>query len=241
MTGNALEIVSQVVQAEMGPNFHTEALKAQAVAAYTVIKNYNASGRYPLFYPKPASEKVVSAVESVLGEAVYYGGDYALTTFYAVSAGVTTAAENYWGYPYSYLVSVDSYVDEAYPTFEVTVSKSARDIQEMVFDAFDIDLFLFPYEDWFTVLSYTDGPYVGNVQVGDTMMTAYQLRSNALKFLRSTAFEVYYNGNEDEFVFTTYGYGHGVGMSQVGADYYAKQGWDYIMILQHYYPGTGVS
>ena len=53
--------------------------------------------------------------------------------------------------------------------------------------------------------------------------------------INSAAFEVEYDG---QFTFTTYGYGHGVGMSQQGADYYAMQGWDYEEILTHYYTGT---
>lgn len=44
----------------------------------------------------------------------------------------------------------------------------------------------------------------------------------------------------DSFQFTTYGYGHGVGMSQTGANLYAAKGWDYVDILTHYYPGTTV-
>ena len=56
--------------------------------------------------------------------------------------------------------------------------------------------------------------------------------------LRSAAFEVVCDG--DSFQFTTYGYGHGVGMSQTGANLYAAKGWDYVDILTHYYPGTTV-
>ena len=69
--------------------------------------------------------------------------------------------------------------------------------------------------------------------------TGRKLRESIFS-LRSTAFEVDYDPDGDQFLFTTYGYGHGVGMSQVGAGYYAKQGWDYVEILEHYYSGAVV-
>ena len=55
--------------------------------------------------------------------------------------------------------------------------------------------------------------------------------------LRSSAYTIEYNAVEDTFTFTVRGYGHGVGMSQVGADAYANNGWDYEKILKHYYTG----
>lgn len=65
------------------------------------------------------------------------------------------------------------------------------------------------------------------------------MRENLLEAkINSAAFEVDYA--DGVFTFTTYGYGHGVGMSQQGADYYAMQGWDYVDILTHYYTGTTV-
>ena len=84
------------------------------------------------------------------------------------------------------------------------------------------------------------GRYVDVIYVGDKKTTGRAVREQALG-LRSAAFEIDYDADSDEFTFTTYGYDHGVGMSQTGANLYAnEEGWDYIEILEHYYPGCRV-
>ena len=93
--------------------------------------------------------------------------------------------------------------------------------------------------DWLEITSRTDGKYVGTVRVGDTVTTGRKIRENILG-LRSHAFDISYDEGSRSFTVTTYGYGHGVGMSQTGSMLYAQQGWDYVQILNHYYPGTVV-
>ena len=109
-----------------------------------------------------------------------------------------------------------------------------------------------PVEDWFTVESYTSGGYNDEMTVGgyDTVqksgssafrtgatITGRILRENVLN-LRSACFTWEESGNH--IVFTTKGYGHGVGMSQWGAIEMAKQGYSYVEILEYYYPGASV-
>ena len=65
-------------------------------------------------------------------------------------------------------------------------------------------------------------------------------RVGAANVLRSSAYKVVYSATEDKFVFTVKGYGHGVGMSQTGANAYAKNGWNYEKILKHYYTGISI-
>jgi SrtB family sortase len=244
VTGDALDIVSRIVQNEIGSGFHTEAIKAQAVAAYTFISFYNQSGSAPSVILAPsAGSKVTSAVESVLGEAVYYRGNIALTTYYATSAGQTASSRDVWGTAYSYLVSVDSPVDENVKTFKATKTFSYDQMRDIIDDTLGISPDGEP-EDWFEILGHLDGGYVGNVRVcgetetsGGRRITGRYLRESVFG-LRSSCFEIEFDG--DDFIFTTYGYGHGVGMSQNGANGYANEGLSYDEILTHYYPGTEV-
>ena len=86
----------------------------------------------------------------------------------------------------------------------------------------------------FSVRSRTDSGRADVVQVGEVTATGRAVRT-ALG-LRSTNFTIAYQG--EEAVLTTVGYGHGVGMSQVGANAMAAQGSSYREILQHYYTGV---
>ena len=84
--------------------------------------------------------------------------------------------------------------------------------------------------------SYTDSS--GN----SVKITGRVFREKIMGFsLRSSSFDIAYDPGTDMFTFTTYGYGHGVGMSQTGSMLYARQGWTYVQILNHYYPGTTVA
>ncbi len=234
VTGNVFDIVSQVVQNEMG-SFHQEALKAQAVAAYSFILHENNAGRTPSLRLKAATSAVEKATKAVLGEYLAYNGKAAFTPFYATSAGATNSSADVWGGSYPYLVSVDSSVDENAKNFEVQKTISVDKVRDLLEDYFDdIELSDDP-DDWFEVLSYTDGGYNKKMRAGDKTTTGRILRESVLS-LRSAAFEWECDG--EDFVFTTYGYGHGVGMSQTGANEYAKDGWTYDEILDHYYPGT---
>ena len=85
--------------------------------------------------------------------------------------------------------------------------------------------------------------YVTSIRVGTATTTGRNLRENVLnnvngKTLRSAAFDISYDAGSEAFTFTVYGYGHGCGMSQMGAWGYAANGWGYADILAHYYPGT---
>ena len=234
VTGSVYDIVSQVVQNEMG-SFHEEALKAQAVAAYSYILHENNAGRTPNMRLSAPTTKVEKATREVLGEALYYKGKVAFTPFYATSAGATNSSADVWGGSYPYLVSVDSSVDENARNFEYQKTISVEKVRDLLEDYFSgIELQDDP-EEWFEVLSYTDGGYNKKMKAGNKSTTGRVLRESVLS-LRSAAFDWECDG--EDFVFTTYGYGHGVGMSQTGANEYAKDGWTYDEILDHYYPGT---
>ena len=239
-TGSASEIVQQVVMAEMGSSFNDEAIKAQAVAAYSYILHQNRGGTIPALGVKAPNDRMKKLVDSVIGEAVYYNGSLAFTPFYATSAGITVSSEDTWGGSYPYLVSVDSSVDEQAGGYERTVTMSTSKVAERIKKILKEDIYDYSDdpEDWIEILSYSKGgKYVRKVRIGKDEVSGRYMRENVFG-LRSAAFEVVCDG--DSFQFTTYGYGHGVGMSQTGANLYAAKGWDYVDILTHYYPGTTV-
>lgn len=245
--GDALDIVARIVQNEIGSSYHEEAIKAQAVAAYTFVAHANSRGNSAsVVLASKADSKVIRIVQEVLGEAIYYGGSLAFTPYHATSSGSTTTSQSVWGGSYPYLVAVDSSVDEEARNFRVEKTMSADTVSDILSSKLGIDTYGDP-EDWFEIISYEPGDYVGRMRIcGETKsqntgntLTGRLVRESVFH-LRSANFTIDYNSNRDEFTFTTYGYGHGVGMSQTGANFYAKQGWSYTDILGHYYPGTSV-
>lgn len=245
-TGDALEIVSKVVQNEVGSGFHEEAIKAQAVAAYTFIAQSNAEGGAPtVYFSDDISPNVQAAVEAVMGEAILYKGKLAFTPYHATSASSTTSSASVWGGKYAYLVAVESPADKKVKGYKTKVTYSSDEVAERISSKLGIEVSGDP-ESWLEILSYTDGGYVDEMAVaGNTTsatgaaLTGRLLRESVLG-LRSACFDISYEADTDTFIFITYGYGHGVGMSQNGANAYAADGWDYIEILEHYYPGTTV-
>lgn len=237
--GSAQNIVGRVVEAEMGASFREEALKAQAVAAYTYIRYNNQKGTIPSLPAKSSvSAKVEDAVEQVIGEALYYQGEYINATYCASNAGNSVDSENVWGGYLPYLRSVESPGDTTLKAYGAVKRFSEEEIAQYIEDNLDVD----PYDysdpdEWFEDEEYINGRYVDSIRVCGRRFSGREVREELMEFaLPSAAFEVEYD--DGEFIFTTYGYGHGVGMSQQGADYFAQRGWDYEEILTHYYTGV---
>ena len=236
VVGDTYEILCRVVQNEVGNSTEWESTKAMAVASYSYIKYYNDYlGRAPTLR--------LSSVEP--GDRV--NGQYANCTYFSISCGVTTTAQSVWGTTqYPYLVSVDSSIEEGYSYSWSPFSKDYTYTPEQMAERMNSALgtSLDPANDdpatWLEITSRTDGKYVGTVRVGNTTTTGRKIRESILG-LRSHAFDISYDADSRIFTVTTYGYGHGVGMSQTGSMLYARQGWTYVQILNHYYPGTTVA
>lgn len=250
VVGDTYEILCRVVQNEVGNSTEWESTKAMAVASYSYIKYYNDYlGRAPtlrLSSVEPG-DRVKACVKEVLGQAVYYNGQYANCTYFSISCGVTTTAQSVWGTTqYPYLVSVDSSIEEGYSYSWSPFSKDYTYTPEQMAERMNSALgtSLNPANDdpatWLEITSRTDGKYVGTVRVGNTTTTGRKIRESILG-LRSHAFDISYDADSRIFTVTSYGYGHGVGMSQTGSMLYARQGWTYVQILNHYYPGTTVA
>lgn len=238
------EYLCQTVEAEMGSSFHPEALKAQAIAAYSYIKYENARGVAVSLPQKTPSQKTKDAVSAVLGKAVYYNGKYAFTPYYASSAGWTNPSSEVWGGSYFYLTRVESIHDPSSNNKNVKAVFSVDKVRSGLEKFLGIDLEDSDPADWLNVISVSDSGYVLKVEVTDSSgkvhtITGRQVRENVLSYgIRSHSFTVTYEN--DAFTFITNGYGHGCGMSQIGANGYAQNGWNYVQILNHYYPGTSV-
>ena len=259
VSGSAVDIISQICAAEMGSSYEPEALKAQAIAAYCwMLCNGGASERYPVVPMKAANEKIVSAVTAVSGQAAYYNEKIAQLYYFAYSAGVTANCSDIWSSDFPYLRSIDSSVDKNNKDFQTLRTYKAKDIAQWILQSTGINLNdVSDKSQWFH-LTYADGgnsPYVKTLTLGnsstvykgtylrDTVFTPARVAAAGYingYVLKSGAYTINYNPDTDMFTFTVKGYGHGVGMSQYGANQYALKGWTYMQILQHYYPGITI-
>ena len=240
-TVNAYDLVCWIVNNEISESFSDEAIKAQAVAAYSYVKYHNVNGLTPsVLVKKNPSSRIKSLVSEVWGVCCYYNGSVAQTVYMASSSGYTADASHVWGGSVPYLKSVSCPFDADYdPNYGAVTRVSESKMRNMLESCLGISLSANPY-NWMKINSYVDGNYVYEVNIdGQTTISGRKMRENVFGYsLKSAAFDVYYDGNE--FVFTTYGYGHGVGMSQNGANILAKQGYSYSQILKYYFTGIEV-
>ncbi len=236
---DGFDIVCQIVNGEVGSSWSDEALKAQAVAAYTYLRYCEASGMTAKLAAKSGyGDKIKNAVKSVEGLICTYNGSVINAVFCASTAGCTADSQNVWGSSQPYLKSVNSKYDSTYdPNYGVTKVISKSDVKTKLENQ-GITLSNKP-SNWIKVLSNYNGKYVGNVSIdGKKTLTGAQICS--IMGLKSAAFTVKYS--DGSFTFTTYGYGHGVGMSQWGAHFYASiGGYKFDQILKHYYSGIKIS
>ena len=179
-------------------------------------------------------ERIRGAVDATEGEALSYQGEPVFAAFHSSSAGATEDCGAIWN-PQPYLVSVESPETAAdVPGFETEVRLTPEELRAAVSAAYpDIALPEDPAA-WLGEAGTDASGRVSSLAIGDQTVSGAEAR--ALFSLRSTAFTVSFA--DGEFVFTVRGSGHGVGMSQYGANVMAKNGASYAEILAHYYPGT---
>jgi len=239
--GDYMDIIPYIVEAEMGSGFESEALKAQAVAAYCWLINAGSKkGAAPGVPMKNPSQKAIDAARAVSGVQLKYGGEVAQTYYYAISAGYTANCKDVWFADLAYLRAVESPGCKNYSGYKTKVTYTASQMKKMIESTYDISLSGVNKSKWLSVKYDENGAYARSVSVGGKItVNGSSIREKLCDYeLRSTAFKVSYSKSTDKFTFTVYGYGHGIGMSQVGANYYAELGWNYEQILLHYYPGT---
>ncbi len=248
---SASDYIFCVVAAEMPALYHTEALKAQAVAAYTYAcykrernkdKSYDITTDYRTdqsFKTKAQAcedwgsnaqkyvEKTENAVKQVIGEKILYKGNTILSVYHAVSCGTTYAAEEVWGGEYPYLKSVPSAGDKLAANYLSEAVFTKAELKEKISDLAEEK----KSGTLISELKASKSGLVESLKVYGQEVSGSEIRS-ALN-LPSSNFE--YTLKNGKYTFYSYGYGHGVGMSQYGADYMAKNGYTYDKILMHYY------
>ncbi len=245
-----------VLAGEMPASFCDEALKAQAVACYSYTlwllenntdfdgktimtqQNYISTKQMKEKWGDDFSEnykKIAAAADSVTGQYLAFYEKPAMTLFHAISSGNTVSAEEIFGEEFFYLKSVPAPGDNLCSQFEETVSFTAEEFKK----AFENKGVVFSSDKpstWAKVKNKDENGYISKLTVGDKTFSRKQVRE--ILSLSGICFTA--TLENDCFVFTVHGKGHGVGMSQYSADYMARQGSTYEEILSHFYPGTNL-
>ena len=262
---SASDYIKGVVAAEIPMDYETEAIKAQAVAAHTYalrMRDIQKSGEdsslngadfsddpskyqayvsreeFDKMYGDKAEEywkKCSDAVDEVIGKVMLYEEQPIAAAFHSTSSGKTESAEVVWGNAFAYLVPVESAEDESAPGFQYEKKMTYAEVEEALKKAYPDIVLGGEKADLFKIEKTSDSGTVTEAKVGSMTLSGVQIRS-ALS-LRSADFTVSYQPDVDAYTFTTKGLGHGVGMSQNGANQMAASGKKYEEILKHYYTG----
>ena len=253
-----------VTAAEMPASFAEEALKAQAVAArtYTLYK-LTSGGNHgdtadictdstccQAYISQEAArsswgeqadaleEKIRTAVTDTDGEAILYGGVPILAVFHSSSAGLTRAAGQVWQNDLPYLQPVDSpEASASIPNYYSRVDFSPETIREKLLARIPAADLAGDQKTWLKNAVRDSAGSVETVEVGGVTVKGSTVR--AALGLRSACFE--WELQDGRFAFYVTGHGHGVGLSQYGANAMAEAGADYKTILTHYYTGVTVA
>ncbi|SDN12760.1 stage II sporulation protein D [Fictibacillus solisalsi] len=252
------DYVKGVVASEMPADFEMEALKAQALTARTYIarmlannKDVNLPGGaavtdsilYQVYKSddelkklwgsdyKKKMQKITKAVAETRGDILTYEGQPIFASFFSTSNGYTENSEDYWGTKYPYLKSVKSPWDKNTPKFsqkqEIPLSEVERKLGVGIKENGTIG----------NVTNRTEGNRIASITIGSKTFTGKDIREKL--GLRSSDFTLTKQGNK--VIADTKGFGHGVGMSQYGANGMAKDGKNYKEIVKYYYKGVAIT
>lgn len=243
---NMTDYLIGVVSSEMPASFNLEALKAQSVLARTYALKAKQTERkltdtvstqsyididqmknkwgnsFNTYY-----NKIKNAVENTNGEYLSYNGNYIEALYHSTNNGKTESSLDVFGNYYPYLISVSSEYDKNASSYLRTINMPLDTISNKLGLSLNNDSVI-------NILSYTDGGNIKEININGNNFSGKKVRE--LLGLRSTDFDISISDNNANI--TTRGYGHGVGMSQYGANGMANAGYNYKDILSHYYPGT---
>lgn len=248
-----------VVCAEMPASFEEEALKAQAIVArtytlYKIMNNKKVHNNADICdSPKCCQawfskedrmakwkdneremywNKIENAVETTKGKIITYEGKPINAFFHSNSGGNTEPPINVWGGSgYPYLKSVETAGEDGYSQYASKVEVSKNEFEQIIKKVHSDFQINFEESDCIKVEEYTEGKRVKSIKVGNLRLSGVEMR-NLFK-LKSANFKI--SIENDKIKFDVIGYGHGVGMSQTGADSLAKQGKNCDEIIHHFY------
>lgn len=252
------DYVVGVVAAEMPADFEMEALKAQALTARTyIVKQMLTQNTVGL--PEGADtadtelhqvyknetelrnlwktdyswkiKKIKDAVGQTAGQILTYDGEPITATFFSTSNGFTENSEDYWSNSFPYLRSVESPWDKSSPKFSDQKVFTIAEFESK------LGVKLENKKSVGTITERTAGQRVAKVKINSKELTGKEIREKL--GLKSSDFTWTVKG--DSIVINTKGYGHGVGMSQFGANGMAESGKNYQEIVKHYYKGVEIT
>ena len=249
----------------MPVNYELEALKAQAVVArtYTIFQITHSKGKHAeadicdnfaccqawiskedriAKWSESEAEanwkKIMNAVDSTQGKAITYEGNVIDAFFHSNSGGITETASNVWGgQNFPYLQSVETSGEDEYSQYNSEVEVTKNELINKLKEKYPEININFDEPDAIKILELTGSGRVKTVKFGNIQIAGTEART--LLGLKSTNFQV--KIENDTVKFTVIGYGHGVGMSQTGADSLAKQGRNFEEIIKHFYSGVEVT
>ncbi|MBR3362913.1 MAG: stage II sporulation protein D [Bacilli bacterium] len=246
------DYIKGVLAGEMPASFELEALKAQAVAArsYVLVQmKKNKNEKYDVVNTVDNQvyltddllkekwkddyslkmDKIQKAVNETSGEYLSYNNEVAEALFFSTSIGKTENSEDVFSSKVPYLRSVSSSWDESSPVFTDIIVLSLKDFYYKLGleynDILKID-----------VLEKTGTGRIKKIKINNSEFAGRDVVKKLS--LRSNYFEI--SKDKENISIKTKGYGHGVGMSQYGAQGMAKEGYTYDKILKHYYVGTEI-
>ena len=251
-----------VVSAEMPADFELEALKAQAIVArtYTIYKINNKKhensdicddstccqawvskedrlARWEESKRESNWQKIEQCVQETRGKIVTYNKEPINAFFHSNSGGRTELPVNVWGgSDFPYLQVVETAGEEGYKQYASEVELSKEELLEKLKEKYADIQIDFAKDEEIKILEYTDSNRVKTVQFGNHQLSGVETRT--LLGLKSTNFEI--SKEAETIKFKVKGYGHGVGMSQTGADTLAKQGKNYEEIIHHFYANVEI-
>ena len=250
-----------VLRAEMPASFQEDALRAQAVAARTYTYYKMSSGgnhgdtadictdhtccqaflgkdRAADNWGKNAERyeaKIENAVSATDGQVMLYGGAPILAVFHSSSAGETWNSGEVWAQDLPYLQSVSSPEGEGVPNYYSTVELTEAEFREKFLAARPEADLSGPASGWIRD-PVMDGVHVESITIGGVAVSGPSARS--IFGLRSASFTA--EAGDGKITFYVTGYGHGVGLSQYGANAMAEAGSTWREILEHYYTGVTI-
>ena len=258
------EYLYGVVSSEMPANFEAEALKAQAVVArtYTIYQISHNSSKHPgadicdnyaccqawiskeermsKWSAEEAESnwnKITEAVNSTKGKIITYNGEPINAFFHSNSGGITESSVNIWGeIDYPYLKSVETSGEDGYTQYSSQVQISKQDLLNKIKERYPDCEIDFSQSDCIKIMELTTSGRVKTIKFGNKEIAGTEART--ILGLKSTNFTFSIDG--DNITFSVTGYGHGVGMSQTGADALAKSGSTFEEIIKHFYTNVEI-